>query len=81
MGISSASKFAFKRREELDALIAGFEKNLSSRLSALSDYCNGYANSILSVTAAEDDQYVCDRINSVLREQTLLLDALPSDET
>ena len=78
MGASSAGKFSsFKPRDELDALIDGFEQDLSKRLDELVVYCNGYANSILSVTAADDDQYVCNRINTVLREHALLLDSLP----
>ena len=72
MGVSSAGKFAFKRREELDALIDGFEQDLLTRFDELVAYCNGYADTILSVTGADDDEYVVNRINAILRERGLL---------
>jgi len=82
MGTSSANKFScFKRRDQLDALVDSFEQDLSSRLDELVAYCNGYANSILSVTGADDDQYVCNRINAVLRQHAILVDALPPAES
>jgi hypothetical protein len=81
MGASSASKFSFKRRDELDALIDGFEQDLSVRLDELVSYCNGYANTILSVTGADDDQYVCNRINTILQERGMPFDALESHES
>ena len=80
MGASSADKFSFKRRDELDALIDGFEQDLSARIDDLAAYCNGYANTILSVTGADDDQYVCQRINTILRDRGLPFDALDMHE-
>ena len=74
MNASSADKFSFKR-DQLDALLDGFEQNLSTRAKALVDYCNGYANSILSVTGADDDPYVSNRINAILRQCSLAFDS------
>jgi hypothetical protein len=78
--MDASDRFSFKRREELDALIDGFDHDLSKRLEQLSAYCNGYADSILSVTGADDDQYVCDRINEVLRKHELMLGATPQHD-
>lgn len=80
MGASSADKFSFKQRDELDGLIDGFEQDLSARIDDLVAYCNGYANTILSVTGADDDQYVCQRINTILRDRGLPFDALDPHE-
>lgn len=71
MGTSDANKVSFKRREELDVLLDGFERDLSRRVDELTDYCNGYANSILSVTEPSDDQYVSDRIQAILQQRGL----------
>jgi len=68
MGASGTDKFQFKQRDELDAMLDRFEQELSMRVDALIEYCNGYANSILSVTGADDDQHVSNRINAILRE-------------
>lgn len=80
MASSSADKSSAKSREELDMLIDCFEQDLSSRLDALVAHFNGYADTILSMTSADDDQYVCDRINGILREHGLLPDESPSPE-
>ena len=71
MSAYGAQKSHHKRREELDILLDGFERNLSMRVDALIDYCNGYADSILSVTSDEDDPYVSTRINAILRHYSL----------
>jgi len=68
------------RREELDALLDGFEQDLSPRAEALVDYCNGYANSILSVTGAADDRHVSSRINAILRQCGLVFEISNSQE-
>jgi len=81
MGASGTDKFQFKGRDELDALLDGFEQDLSMRVDALVDYCNGYANSILSVTGADDDQYACSRINAILRECSLAFDSQDSQDS
>ena len=81
MGASSAGKFSFKQREELDTLIYRFEQDLAIRVDDLIAYCNGYANTILSVTSADDDQYVCNRINGILRNRGLQFDAVESQGT
>ncbi|HEY1140730.1 MAG TPA: hypothetical protein VGE88_11055 [Lysobacter sp.] len=81
MGASSAGKFSFKRRDELDTLIDTFEQDLSARIDDLVAYVNGYADTILSVTGADDDQYVCTRINGILKERGLRFDALESQGT
>lgn len=80
MGASSAGKFSFKRRDELDALIERFERELTHRLEEVSAYCDSYANTILSVTGADDDQYVCNRLNAILRKHALQFDAVPHHE-
>ncbi|WP_457095521.1 hypothetical protein [Lysobacter sp. P5_B9] len=69
-------KFSFERRDQLDALIDSFEQCLSRLLDELVAYCNGHANSILSVTGEDDDQYVCNRINAVLRKHAFPLYAI-----
>ncbi|GAB3104027.1 hypothetical protein [Lysobacter terrae] len=81
MGASSADKFSFKRRDELDTLIDTFEQDLSTRIDDLIAYANGYADTILSVTSADDDQYVCTRINSMLKERGLRFEAVESQGT
>ncbi|GAB3349608.1 hypothetical protein [Lysobacter tyrosinilyticus] len=68
MSASDAHKPHYKRREELDILLDGFERDLTMRVDALIDYCNGYADSILSVTADGDDPHVSSRINAILRQ-------------
>ena len=81
MGASSADKFSFKRRDELDTLIDTFEQDLSTRIDDLIAYANGYADTILSVTSADDDQYVCTRINNMLKERGLRFDSVESQGT
>lgn len=63
-----------KSRAELDELIDGFEQDLSRRLEDMVSHFNDYADTILSMTGTEDDQYVCERINRILRERGLLPD-------
>lgn len=72
---SSAWKFDFKRREELDALIDKLEEDLSFRLDDLQAHYSAYADTILSMTSAEDDQYVSERIRTILKARGLLTDA------
>ena len=81
MGASSADKFSYKRRDELDALIDRFEQDLATRIADLVAYSNGYANTILSVTSADDDEYVCNRINTILKHRGLQFDAMESQGT
>ncbi|MCI4568475.1 hypothetical protein [Lysobacter sp. CFH 32150] len=71
---SSAWKFSYKRRDELDALIDKFEEELSYRLSDLQAHYSAYADTILSMTGAHDDQYVSERINTILKSRGLLSD-------
>ena len=71
MSASGADKVLYKQRDELDALLDGFEQDLSMRVEALIDFCNGYADSILSVTSADDDQHVSNRIDTILRQSGL----------
>lgn len=80
MGASGADKLPL-RRDELDALLDGFEQDLSMRVDALVDYCNGYANSILSVTGADDDPHVSSRINAILSQCSLAFDSSESPES
>lgn len=75
---SSAWKFSYKRRDELDALIDKFEEELSYRLSDLQAHYSAYADTILSMTGADDDQYVTERINTILKARGLLGDT-PAD--
>lgn len=67
-------KSPLKQRDELDALLDGFEHDLTMRVDELVKYCNGYANSILSVTGAEDDPHVSNRINAILSQSGLVFD-------
>jgi hypothetical protein len=80
MGTSGANKLPL-RRDELDALLDGFERDLSTRVDELVDYCNGYANSILSVTGADDDPHVSNRINTILRQCSLAFDSADDSES
>lgn len=77
---SSAWKFSYKRRDELDALIDKFEEELSYRLSDLQAHYSAYADTILSMTGADDDQYVSERINTILRSRGLLSDTLANSD-
>jgi hypothetical protein len=67
MGASGTDKLPL-RRDELDTLLDRFEQDLTMRVDALVDYCNGYADSILSVTGVEDDPHVSGRIDAILRQ-------------
>lgn len=75
MASSSTAKFRFKRRDELDALIDQFERDLSFSLNELQTHYTTHADIILSMTSADDDQYVCDRLNTILRSYGLLNEA------
>lgn len=75
MPASSAWGFSFKRRDELDALIDKLDQDLSYRLEDLQAHYSAYADTILSMTSADDDQYVSERINAVLKSHGLLDDA------
>ena len=75
MASSSAAKFRFKRRDELDTLIDQFERDLSVSLNELQAHYATHADIILSMTGADDDQYVCDRLNTILRSYGLLDEA------
>lgn len=79
MTTSSAGKFAFKPRGELDVLIEKFEHDVTDKLEELTEHFTAYADIILSMTGADDDQYVCNRLNSILQERGLLRDS-PSPE-
>lgn len=79
MGASDTKQLPL-RRDELDALLDGFEQDVSPRVEALVDYCNGYANSILSVTGAADDRHVSNRINAILRQCGLVFEISNSQE-
>lgn len=81
MGASGTDNFQFKQRDELDALLNSFEQDLSMRVDALVEYCNGYANSILSVTSADDDPHVSRRINAILRECGLAIESQGSQDS
>lgn len=71
---SSAWKFSYKRRDELDALIDKFEEELTYRLGDLQAHYSAYADTILSMTGADDDQYVTERINTILKSRGMLSD-------
>lgn len=71
MPASSAREFSFKARAELDALIEKFDQDLAYRLEDLQAHFDAYADSILSMTSAHDDQYVSERINAILRSRGL----------
>jgi len=75
MAASSAWESSFKRRDELDDLIDKLEQDLSYRLDDLQAHYSAYADTILSMTSADDDQYVSERINTILRSHGLLTDA------
>lgn len=75
MPASSARDPDFKRRDELDALIDKFDQDLSYRLQDLQAHFSAYADTILSMTSADDDQYVSERINTILKSRGLLDDA------
>lgn len=81
MGASGTDKFKFKPRDELDALLDGFEQDLAVRVDALVEYCNGYADSILSVTGADDDPHVSSRISAILRECGLAIESQVSQDS
>ena len=76
---SSAWKFSYKRRDELDALINKFEEELSYRLGDLQAHYSAYADTILSMTGADDDQYVTERINTILKSRGFLSDTTNID--
>lgn len=80
MATSGAHTSHYKRREELDLLLDGFEQNLSMRVDALIDYCNDYADSILSVTSDDDDAHVSSRLDAILRHHSLAFN-LPDAES
>jgi len=80
MGSSGAKKLPL-RRDELDALLDNFEQSLSMRVDALIEYGNGYANSILSVTGADDDPHVSSRLNTILRECGLTFESQDSQDS
>jgi hypothetical protein len=71
MPASSSWQFSFKRRDELDALIDKFDQDLSYRLEDLQAHFSAYADSILSMTSAHDDQYVSERIDAILKSRGL----------
>ncbi|HEY0661956.1 MAG TPA: hypothetical protein VGD21_11635 [Lysobacter sp.] len=75
MAASTAEKFRFKHRDELDTLIDEFERDLSFNLNELQAHYATRADIILSMTGADDDQYVCDRLNTTLRSHGLLDEA------
>ena len=81
MRASGTDNFQFKQRDELDALLDSFEQDLSMRVDALVEYCNGYADSILSVTGADDDQHVSSRISAILRECGLAIESQESQDS
>ena len=72
MPASSAWEFSFKRRDELDTLIDRFDQDLSYRLDDLRSHYSAYADTILSMASAEDDQYVSERIDTIFRSHGLL---------
>lgn len=72
MASSNARKFDFKTREQLDALLDDFERDLDYRLDELRVHFDGYADSILGMTGADDDQYVSRRIEAALSRRALL---------
>jgi hypothetical protein len=74
MASSNAGKFSFKSRNELDDIIFRFERDVSRRLAELQAHCGAYADTILSMTSAEDDQYVHNRISAILASRGLLTD-------
>lgn len=78
MSASSALESAFKRRDELDALIDKLDRDLAYRLDDLLAHYSAYADTILSMASADDDQYVSERIDRILRSRGLLTDASPS---
>lgn len=71
MPASSAREFSFKGRAELDALIDKFDQDLAYRLEDLQARFDAYADSILSMTSADDDRYVSERLNAILRSRGL----------
>lgn len=79
MAASSAGKFAFKPRHELDTMIDAFEQELARRLTELTDHFNAHADIILSMTGADDDQHVYGRINGILQRYGLLEDSPPPE--
>ena len=81
MRASGTDNFQFKQRDELDALLDSFEQDLSMRVDALVEYSNGYADSILSVTGADDDQHVSCRISAILRECGLAIESQESQDS
>jgi hypothetical protein len=75
MAASSAGKFTFKQRAELDAMLDAFEGDLARKREELNAHFSAYADIILSMTSADDDQYVCNRLDSILRGNGLPGDA------
>ena len=80
MPASSAWEFSFKRRDELDTLIDKFDQDLSYRLDDLAAHFSAYADTILSMASADDDQYVSERIDAILRSRGLLNDATAAQD-
>jgi hypothetical protein len=71
---SNAPHFTFKKREELDAMIEDFEHDVAYKLAELQSHYGAYADTILSMTSAEDDKYVYERISRILASRGLLPD-------
>ncbi|MFC5577390.1 hypothetical protein ACFPOA_05085 [Lysobacter niabensis] len=74
MPSSNAPRFSFKKRDELDAMIEDLEHEVAYRLAELQSHYGAYADTILAMTSAEDDQYVYERINRILGSHGLLPD-------
>lgn len=71
-------EFTFKGRPELDSLLAKLEQDLPQLLKRFphpNDFWPQYAmvaDNILAATGAEDDQYVCTRLSTILDKHGLV---------
>ncbi|QSX77761.1 hypothetical protein [Agrilutibacter solisilvae] len=77
MASSNARKFDFKPREQLDLLVDEFERDVDHRLQELRTHLDARAESILSMTGADDDRHVCNRIDAILHRRGLRGQDLP----